>query len=453
MVNLDLQLHANQLRIYDSPAKVKVVNCGRRFGKTVLAGNVVVTKAFTVPDSMSWIISPRYAQTMIMWRMINKIIPKQYITDSSKGDLWIELENGSMLYAKSADNPDSLVGEGLDLAVLDEAARIKADAWEVSIQPALMDRDGDALLLSTPKGKNWYYQEFLKGEPAMKDEYPEYESFKFSSYDNPFLKLSVIERMKKKLTGPNFRQEIMAEFIDDGGEVFQGLEKCMIAPGLVFSPIPGRAYVMGVDLAKYEDYTVITVIDTETRMVTYFRRLSHMEWGPQKKIIESVARKWNDATMLIDATGVGDPVVEDLQSTVENIRPYKFSGNTLKKQVIEGLQIAFENQSIYIPRDPTLLGELGSFSMERLPSGLFRYSAPSGFHDDCVISLALATYGLEKEYGCRVVGTMADPKEDEDEKQEPIQSLYRSARINRINPERLVNYDEDVAGITSYGED
>ena len=445
VIVIELDLHPHQDRVFSSPAKVKVLCAGRRFGKTVLASNMVVNKAFTLPESMSWVVSPKYSQTMIMWRMITKKIPKEYISDYSKSDLWLELENGSMCFAKSADNPDSLVGEGLDLCIVDEAARVKAEAWEVSLQPALMDKDGDALLISTPKGKNWFYQEWLRGN-IYRDEYPEYQSFTYSSYDNPFLSPEVIKRMVRKLTKINYRQEILAEFIDDGGEVFHNVEACLLPAGYnAPGPVPGHYYVMGVDLAKVTDYTVIVVIDVDTRQVVYFRRLDHMDWSIQKKIITAVALKWNDATMLIDATGVGDPVVEDLQISVNNVRPLKLS-NQQKTQIIEGLVVELENTGVLIPREPLLLGELGSFTYERLPhSGLIRYSAPSGFHDDCVIALALAVWGLEKEYGCRVAGTVEDfiaPKDDID-----ISIAHRSTRIVSKNPERLSyhTYGDEVS--------
>jgi hypothetical protein len=446
-MELDLPLHANQEVVFDSEAKVKVLCCGRRWGKTILAGNVVVTKAFSVPNSMSWIVSPRYSQTMIMWRNINKIIPKQYIIDSSKGDFWIELENGSMVFAKSADNPDSLVGEGLDLCVVDEAARVKPEAWEVSLQPTLIDSDGDALLLSTPKGKNWFYTEYLKGG---NEDFPEYESWHFSTYDNPFLKKEVIDRKLKTMPYLFYRQEILAEFIDDGGEVFTGIDACKLPIWIENQmAVPDREYVMGVDLAKYMDYTVFYVIDTQTREVVDWKRLPHMDWNPQKDIIEAAHLKWNSARMLIDATGVGDPIVEDLEKRCIDVKPYKFSGNILKKQVIEGLQVAFQNREVRIPNEPTLLGELGAYSYEKLPSGLFRYSAPSGFHDDCVIALALAVWGLEKEYGAQVVGTLAPFYEqgEQDGQVVPgddnryIEDAY--AKWDDEKEERFSNYSDD----------
>lgn len=442
MAELTLDLHPNQIKIFDSPAKVKVICCGRRFGKTVLAGNVVVTKAFTTPGSMSWIVSPRYSQTMIMWRKINKLIPKDYIADSSKGDFWIELENGSMVFAKSADNPDGLVGEGLDLCVVDEAARVKPEAWEVSLQPTLMDSDGEAMLLSTPKGKNWFYTEYLKG--TNKEDFPEYDSFHYTSYDNPFLNPKVIERKIKTMPMLFYRQEILAEFIDDGGEVFGMVDQCIYDTINMQMPIPGRDYVMGVDLAKYEDYTVITVIDTVTRQVVFWQRLPHLDWAPQKDVIEAIHIRWNNARMLIDATGVGDPIVEDLQKRCIDVVPYKFSGNTLKKQVIEGLQVAFQNRDVFIPREPILLSELGAFSYQKLPSGLFRYSAPPGFHDDAVTSLALAVWGLEKEYGCRVVGMLSTDL-DEDIQSEPTEQnrILEPVLANWDDDERIINYDED----------
>lgn len=448
-MELDLPLHDNQIPIFESTAKVKTICCGRRFGKTVLAGNMVVNKAFSIEDSMSWVVSPMYSQTMIMWRKINKIIPKEYIKNSSKGDLWLELVNDSMIFAKSADNPDSLVGEGLNFLVVDEAARVKPEAWEVSLQPTLMDSDGDAMLLSTPKGKNWFYKEYLKGLPEQREEFPEYESFHFTSYDNPFLDKKVVDRKKKTMTWLFFRQEILAEFVDDGGEVFQGVDKCILNEWVPGTPVVGRDYVMGVDLAKYTDYTVFYVLDTITRQVVDWNRLPHMDWGPQKDIIEAAHQKWNSAPMLIDATGVGDPIVEDLEKRCIDVVPYKFSGNTLKKQVIEGLVVAFQNGEVHIPNEQTLLGEIGAYEYQKLPSGLFRYSAPSGFHDDCVTALALAVWGLEKEFGARVVGTTDEQVEQVEQPVNIVQSLKTLHEANLFG-EELASFSDDEENISAF---
>jgi tRNA(Met) C34 N-acetyltransferase TmcA len=163
LTTLNFTLHEKQMEIYNDPHRFKVVACGRRFGKTRLCSYIVIVKALSKAEQVIWIVSPKYAQTAILWRMLKKYMPRSYIKDIKEGDMVIELINGSTIWAKSADNPDALVGEGLDLLILDEAARVKPDAWEVALQPSLADKKGEAIFISTPKSKNWFYQLYLMG--------------------------------------------------------------------------------------------------------------------------------------------------------------------------------------------------------------------------------------------------------------------------------------------------
>jgi hypothetical protein len=173
MGKLDVNLHPGQLEVFNSPAQFKVLCAGRRFGKTTLTAWIVLLDALAHPGGVYWIISPVYPQTKILWRMIRKILltfPQGYVTRIMEGELFIELSNGSTIWAKSGDNPTALRGEGLNGVIIDESAYVNRVVWEESIEPALVDKNGWAVFIGTPAGKNWFYELFLRGlDPSHED--------------------------------------------------------------------------------------------------------------------------------------------------------------------------------------------------------------------------------------------------------------------------------------------
>ena len=427
MTELNISLHEKQLEIFNDSHRFKVICCGRRFGKTRLAAYTVIIWALTTNEQVIWIVSPKYSQTMIMWRMIKKYLPKKYVADIKEGELYIELINGSTIWAKSADNPDALVGEGLDFLVMDEAARTKTDAWEIALEPALMDKKGSALFISTPKGKNWFYNLYLRG---INDTYPEYKSFNYTSYENPILDPEELEKKKESMPELIYRQEIMAEFIEGGGEVFQDIRE--VLGSVLRDSFLDHSYVMGVDLAKYRDFTVLTVADISTGEIVYFERFNKIDWGFQKDRLKDVAHRYNDALCFIDSTGVGDPIVEDLQRMDMLVSPYKFTVQS-KYDLVKNLTIMIKARKIKIPQDRTIIDELSAYTYELLPSGVVRYGAPEGMHDDCVTSIMLTAWGLSKNR-TEVVGEIPLMKVDED---------YDISNYGADGDDRYVDWDSD----------
>lgn len=430
MTTLNFSFHERQLEIYNDPHRFKIVCCGRRFGKTRMCAYIVIIQALLKEERVIWIVSPKYAQTAIMWRMIKKYLPKQYIKDIKEGELVIELVNGSTIWAKSADNPDALVGEGLDLLIMDEAARVKPDAWEVALQPALSDKKGSAIFISTPKGKNWFYNLYLMGN--NEELYPEYKSFNYPSFANTTIEGFTDEVLRRKETTPEliFRQEYMAEFIEGGGEVFQDirgvLEDCLR------EPTEGHNYVMGVDLAKHKDFTVLTVADVSTGKIVHYDRFNKIDWNFQRDKIQYISKKYNNAVAYIDSTGVGDPIVEDLQRMDIICSAYKFTVQS-KYDLIKNLMIMIKDKKISIPHIQTIIDEMSAYTFETLPSGVIRYGAPDGMHDDCVSSVLLTAWGLSKNR-CEVVGEI------------PLEQVNEEMNVSSYGldeDERYVSWDDE----------
>lgn len=346
-----------------------------------------------------------------------------------EGEKYIELKNGSLIFAKSGDNPDSLRGEGLDGCVLDEAAMLKPEVWHEAIRPALSDKNGWALIISTPKGKNWLYDLFLRG---MDETQREFKSFSYPSWANPILKPEEIDEMRKNLPELSFRQEILAEFIEGGGVVFRNVDNCMISEPE--SPITGEYYIIGVDLGRHEDFTFISVGKMSECRQVYIERFNRSDWDYIKERIRYVHFKYNKGAILIDSTGYGDPIYEDLGKEGLNISGYNLNSIS-KAQLIENMQLLLENNQIQLIKDKQLSLELSAYNYTILPSGNVRYEAPKGFHDDCVIGTALMAMGFQGQGG-GIIGEIAE---------EPTEAGNFDEMDNAIDDEweDLTLYDEE----------
>ena len=145
---------------------------------------------------------------------------------------------------------------------------------------------------------------------------------------------------------------------------------------------------MSVDLAKHQDFTVCYIADQNTKTVVYQDRFNQIDWGFQKTRILNLYQKYECKEAIIDSTGVGDAIFDDLQRAGMNVRSFKFTGTT-KNPLIQNLSVAIDNQAISFYPFPELISELEIFGYEVSKMGAIRYNAPDGYHDDCVISLAL----------------------------------------------------------------
>ena len=385
-MEVNLNLHKTQYEVLKDKHRYKVLVAGRRWGKTTLAAYMAVLKGLK-GKKLIWVVAPTYPQSNILRRKIfDYFYSTGLIKEDHKAEKYITLINGAEIWFKSADRPDNLRGEGIDFLIIDEAAQIKEDVWRGILRPTLMDTGGDVLFISTPKGKNWFYEEYLKGL----DGEGEYKSFHFSSWQNPFIPRNELELAKSEMPERLYKQEIMAEFLDEQSSVFRGYTEIIKSPEE--KDLKGNNFIIGVDLAKHEDFTVLTALNADTMQVVEIWRFNNLSWAIQKARIKAMAEKYKNARIVMDATGIGDPIYDDLYTEGLNIIPYKFT-NQSKARLIENLAVLIENRNIFILPNDTLLNELSIFEYQQSKTGVTRYSAPEGYHDDCVISLALAAWG------------------------------------------------------------
>lgn len=377
--------HPAQEQIVRSNSRIRVATCGRRFGKTLMGLNEVAHFALKLkPNTVSWWVAPTYDISQIAFRMGCAMFKNLFRKEPSLTERCLSWINGGKTYFRSTDKWQHLVGEGLSFLVVDEAGRVPELAWQESLRPALIDYQGSALILGTPKGKNWFYREWLRGQD---NEFPEYKSWKLPTHANPYIDPAEIEMARLSMPAETFKQEFMAEFLDRAAGVFRGVDSCIKPYQLPLPPVDGCRYFAGLDLAKYQDFTVLTIFDQAGKMV-FWDRFHRLDWELQLVRISPVVKKYN-ARVMVDSTGVGDPIFERLYRERLNVVPYKFT-NESKKRLIEQLILGIEQGQITFPNIPELLGEIDVFEYELGPTGTIRYNAPSGYHDDCVISLALA---------------------------------------------------------------
>jgi len=392
---INFYLFDKQEEIILDDSRFKFLNAGRRFGKSLL-GAYFATYEVLQSNKRIWIVAPTNSLTEKIWREVYKwflgpLSPFVENIYTARGNLKLITKTGSFIECKSTDDPTGLIGEGLDLLIGDEASRIKEVAWREALRPTLSDRKGKGIFISTPKGsKNWYFRDYRKG---FKNEL-NYKSWNCRSIDNPYFPKDEWEHLIQEfgIDNPIFRQEFLAEFIDDVGSVFRNINACV--DGDFEEPFTLGKYSMGVDLAKTTDYTVCYVIRHDTRHIVAWDRYNNVPYDDQIERIVSLSKKYNNANILLDSTGVGDPVFDLLRNRV-NIKPYKFT-NLSKENLIKGLVIALENKEITYPNIETLIDELSIFEYQQSETGIMRYNAPDGEHDDCVIALALTIKALNE---------------------------------------------------------
>lgn len=364
---------------------------GRRGGKSVMAINEIIKRSVQSPG-LYWFICPSYKQAKaIAWRLLKYYLKPDPDWNFNEVELKAEHPHiKTVIELKGADNEDSLRGVSVKGVVLDECATMKANVWPEIIRPMLADAQGWALFIGTPKGKNWFYEQF---QNEIRD--PEnWQSFKHSTTINKYIKAEEIELARKDMSERLFRQEFMADFMDDETGVFRRVKQCAV--GQLKLAERGQFYVIGADLGKHMDFTVLTVMDPATREVVAFKRFKDVSWPDQKEAIQKLALEYNNAKVIVDATGVGDAIFDDLSNANISVEAFKFT-NSSKHQLVEKLSVSIEQRLITFPNIEELVSELQSFEYEITADGRIKYSAPDGKHDDCVMSLALANWGIRHD--------------------------------------------------------
>lgn len=381
--------HPGQKTILDSPARFKVLACGRRWGKSEL-GKIDILKAAHLDHKRCWWIAPTYQIASQIWRDLRNSVKHLAGVKISATERRIDLPKGGVIAIRSAHNPDKLRGDGLDLAIIDEAAFMPARIWHDVIRPMLARTRGAARFLSTPNGRNWFWRRHRAGlDPQEK----EWASFHFSTAQSGLIDPAELAGIQRTTPEIIWKAEYEAFFSDEQNGVFRRISEAA-APAPCDQPQPGHAYVAGVDWGRSKDYTAIAILDAANGKMVALERFNQVGWQLQRDRLAALAKKWRLNVIWAEANSIGEPNIDALNRDGLPIRPFYTSAKS-KAPLIESLALAIERNDITLLDDPVLLSELADYSCERLPNGGYRYGASPGNHDDTVIAAALAWYGAQ----------------------------------------------------------
>lgn len=405
------KLHKGQRKCYRERKRFNTVNCGRRWGKTLFGIYLVCLTALDGHPA-GW-FAPEYKYLLPAWEECKRRLAPITKRTSEQQKL-IELHTGGTIEFWSMSDEDAGRSRKYKRVVMDESAMVLnlESIYNNAIRPTLSDLIGDAWMLSTPKGMNFFRRRWDLGQKGG----DKYSSWTMPTSTNPYIAASEIAEAKAELPERVFRQEFLAEFLEDAGGVFTGVRDAInpVAPvrrgdALILAGQHVGPFVMGVDLARYNDFTVISVVDSTGKQI-FFLRLQGMPWERQCDQIEKVAKIFPSVTIVVDATGMGDPVAEMLINRGLMVTPYKISA-TSKKALIDNLAMRIERKEALLLDVDEQTRELVAYEYQRTPSGRFTTNAPEGMHDDTVIALGLCyvnAVGMIIELGSRFPGEVEE---------------------------------------------
>jgi hypothetical protein len=385
---------AHQLPILQDKSRFKVLVMHRKAHKTTMAINELLRWASTVKGTY-WYVAPYYTQAKkIVWEdpeMLPKWCPQDVWDKRNNQEMKLFFPNGSILYVLGADKPDSLRGPNPRGVILDEYGDMKNEVWSGIIQPIMTaNQKAWTWFVGTPKGRNDFYAKYLYAMNGKEG----WMSTLLKATESGIINHDALEEARTTTTRAFFDQEYECEFLEDAGQFFKGVRNILYNPTDVDMYSPRGNFSLGIDLAKYNDWTVITPFNLNTFTAYPQERFNQIDWNLQKARIQSSYFKYSRASIRIDSTGLGDPIVDDLRHAgvfIDDEFSVKFS-ETVRRQLLDNLAIKIEQQSIKIPDDQGLIDELESFRFELTESGRVKVAVPESLHDDRVFSLALAVW-------------------------------------------------------------
>lgn len=382
--------HAGQALVAREARRFNVIACGRRWGKTTLCLRLAAETALE-REPAGW-FAPTYKQLAPVWREVADAL-EPVTARRSEQEKRLQLITGGVIDFWSLDEPDAARGRKYRRVVVDEAAHVKdlEHAWQNVIRPTLTDYAGDAFFPSTPFGRNFFWHLYQRG---ANPDHPEWGAWRFPTTENPHIPAADVEAARLELPERVYGQEYLGEFLEDAGAVFRKVTEAAVLG-------PQRAnrehtYVVGVDWGRYLDFTVLSVVDATTREQVRLERFNQIDWQVQYARLKALCDDYRPALLVAERNAMGDPAASALRQLGLPVWDFVTS-NATKAAAVQSLALALERGSLRLLRDDVQTGELLAFAAERLPSGLIRYAAPEGQHDDTVMALAMAWVAVEKD--------------------------------------------------------
>lgn len=381
------------LKAFDNGVKRLVKVWHRRSGKDLVDLNIMIA-AMAEKVGNYYYFLPNYSQARkVIWDGKTKdgtafldYFPPYLVASINNSELKIKFKNGSLFQLIGTDNIDSIVGTNPIGCVFSEFSLQDPLAWSY-IRPILAENDGWAIFNFTPRGMNhaWNVLQQAKENASWFHE--------VLSVDNTHaISQETLDDEKSQMPNDLFMQEYYCTFLEDAGAVFKKVDDNIYDGNITV--LNTHRYQLGVDLAKYQDYTVLTPIDLTDFRVGLPDRFNIIDYNLQKARIEGFYYKHFKPRTWIDSTGVGEPIYDDLVARgLTQVNPFHFTEKS-RTDLLNNLKLLIEQGTIKLPRYEILLNELKSFHYELVGERTIKMRVPEGMHDDTVMSLALAVWEL-----------------------------------------------------------
>lgn len=355
-VQLEYTPHPSQALFHNSTARFRVLNCGSRFGKDrcstmesikyYLACLNEERDASVIPSVYWWIIAPTERMAKQNWNELKRYFPKDLVVDVSNSGMMLQTIYGGLIEVRSAYDPESLVGVGLDIVTITEAARIAdLDIVWANIEQRLNSPDrglegkgGIGIINSSPRGRNYFYKMWVWGQKEHPDYDPDWESWTFTTWDNPAMAIKGEEtklvrgrlvkykdRLKRRLGTNRYNQDILAMFLAGEYKCFPDfIEKCVerlpddseeIQKEFIRQwrePKPFETYIVAYDPASINDYPAVLVIEEITGIMKRAYNMSGLSWNGQYNKLAQISTRYNNAPIAFSRTG-HETIEEELE--------------------------------------------------------------------------------------------------------------------------------------------
>lgn len=380
-MNIDLPaLYEKQAELILSPTRYVCIEGSTKSGKTVGCIIWQAREVLTSPrDTIHWWVAPTYQQARIAHKRVVRDFGDLVQRAVESPDLEIQFVQGGRWVFRSGENPDNLYGEEVTTAVLDEASRMREGSWH-AVRSTLSTTQGHAIMIGNVRGRaNWFYKLCRRAQSGL-DGYLYGMLTAQDAIDGGVFPPSELNEARRDLPEAVFRELYFCEPADDQNNPF-GYDALSDA----FTPVSGEPVVFGLDVARKHDHTVLCGLSVAGDVVAFDR--FQLPWG---EAYDRIADQVKNTPVLMDATGIGDPIIDALRERRLNVEGFVWTARS-KQDLMVALRIAFSERRVRHHND-TLRIELESYEYNYTRTSGVRYSAPEGMHDDCVDALALAWY-------------------------------------------------------------
>lgn len=391
-------------RFADTEDLFGVVVAPRGSGKTLLGINLLLYWALSNEDQKTGWVSPVYSQAKSVYDILIES-SKDLITSSNRMELIIHWINGSTTKFLSSDSPDSIRGFRFTHLIMDEVAFMKERAIDQAILPTLNPNGKKCLMISTPKGKNHFYDWFLKEESV---------SMQFPLTECPYVLPELVQAAKTSLPPDLFRQEFLAEFVDSANDVFVGVDKVAVVGE--FERGRRQDAFIGIDTGLSDDMSVLTLISPMGKVLNV-DYINNENLNSIATRFSNLMNEYNIVGGNIEVNGVGRGMYDLIAPKHRRVKPFNTTQDN-KTEMVRKLIHDIETQTIELPSQdllPDLYREFNSYTYKLSNNGKLSFTHSSGAHDDFIDSLMLANYARvqfldRKPMAVRGRGSMIKPK-------------------------------------------